>query len=74
MGGYSSMDGLITVLVLNLIATAWVYFKSSKQTKVLSKQTKVLEESLNTQISFNVTQQKQIDTLLTTVMNMRAKL
>jgi hypothetical protein len=74
MGGYSSMDGLITVLVLNLIATAWVYFESSKQTKVLSKQTKVLEESLNTQISFNVTQQKQIDTLLTTVMNMRAKL
>lgn len=68
------MDGLITVLVLNLIATAWVYFESSKQTKVLSKQTKVLEESLNTQISFNVTQQKQIDTLLTTVMNMRAKL
>ena len=61
------MDGLITVLVLNLIATTWVYFKSSKQTKVL-------EESLNTQISFNVTQQKQIDTLLTTVMNMRAKL
>jgi hypothetical protein len=64
------MDGLITVLALNLLATTWVYFRSSKQ----SKQIKGLEESLNTQISFNVTQQKQIDTLLTTVMNMRAKL
>lgn len=64
------MVGLIIILVLNLLVIGFVYYKEFKATKKLLE----IEQSLNNQISFNLTQQKQIDTLLTAVMNIKAKL
>ena len=64
------MVGLIIILVLNLLVIGFVWYKEFKATKKLLE----IEQSLNNQISFNLTQQKQIDTLLTAVMNIKAKL